>query len=434
MGFFGDRQRSAVAVVVTTDGRRVTRARARPQPRTYPFSTCFARSLPGLTAFLASSLPAPGGRTEERGGTSATEAPATEDRRDPRRVARVFACSGGRGACRTEGTKRMTMTKGEPPTGGPADRARPAQPRARRRVGGGGRGRAGAQGHAPRRRGRASGRGSAPTRSWRRSSARAPTSCSATRAASSSRSTTSSATTPRSGTSSSATSRAAATPPTATPAPAAGSACAWAPAAPGATNLVTGDRHRAAGLGPDGRDHRQRARRADRQGRVPGDRHHRHHAADDQAQLPGPERRRHPARRRRGVPPRPLRPARVPSTSTSPRTPCSRRRAPSTPPSTTSSPACPASAPPSTATPSSSSSPPGRSPRRKRPLILAGHGVLIADGWRRAPGVRGEDAASRSPGRCWASARSTSAIRWPTATWACTAGSTSTARSSRPTC
>ena len=123
------------------------------------------------------------------------------------------------------------------------------------------------------------------------------------------------------------------------------------------------DRHGAAGLGPDGRDHRQRARRADRQGRVPGDRHHRHHAADDQAQLPGPERRRHPARRRRGVPPRPLRPARAPSTSTSPRTPCSRRRAPSTPPSTTSSPACPASARPSTATPSSSSWRPGRSPR-----------------------------------------------------------------------
>src|SRR4051794_39812936 len=66
-------------------------------PRTYPLSIFFARSLPALRAFLASSLPAPGGRTEERGGTSATEAPATEDRRDPRRVARVFACSGGRG-------------------------------------------------------------------------------------------------------------------------------------------------------------------------------------------------------------------------------------------------------------------------------------------------------------------------------------------------
>src|SRR6267378_43486 len=38
---------------------------------TYRFSVFFARSLPVLTAFLASSLPAPGGRTEERGGTGA---------------------------------------------------------------------------------------------------------------------------------------------------------------------------------------------------------------------------------------------------------------------------------------------------------------------------------------------------------------------------
>src|SRR5215217_2001354 len=66
-------------------------------PRTYRSSIFFARFVAGLRAFLASSLPAPGGRTEERGGTSATEAPATEDRRDPRRVARVFACSGPRG-------------------------------------------------------------------------------------------------------------------------------------------------------------------------------------------------------------------------------------------------------------------------------------------------------------------------------------------------
>ena len=41
---------------------------------------------------------------------------------------------------------------------------------------------------------------------------------------------------------------------------------------------------------------------------------------------------------------------------------------------------------------------------------------------------------SRSPGRCSASARSTRPTRSPTATWACTAGSTSTARSSPPTC
>ena len=61
------------------------------------------------------------------------------------------------------------------------------------------------------------------------------------------------------------------------------------------------------------------------------------------------ERRRHPARRRRGLLHRRAPAARARSTSTSPRTPCSRRRAPSTPPSTTSSPACRASAPTSTA-------------------------------------------------------------------------------------
>ena len=41
----------------------------------------------------------------------------------------------------------------------------------------------------------------------------------------------------------------------------------------------------------------------------------------------------------------------------------------------------------------------------KRPLILAGHGVLIAEAVGGAAGLRREDAASRWPGRCWASAR-----------------------------
>ena len=53
---------------------------------------------------------------------------------------------------------------------------------------------------------------------------------------------------------------------------------------------------------------------------------------------------------------------------------------------------------------------------------------------RRAPGVRGED---EHPGRLDAAGHRRdrrARIRWPTATWACTAGSTSTARSSRPTC
>ncbi len=79
---------------------------------------------------------------------------------------------------------------------------------------------------------------------------------------------------------------------------------------PGATNLVTGIGTALLDSVPDGRDHRQCAGRADRQGCVPGDRHQRHHAADDQAQLPGPRRRRAAARRGRGVPHRPQRAAR----------------------------------------------------------------------------------------------------------------------------
>ena len=100
---------------------------------------------------------------------------------------------------------------------------------------------------------------------------------------------------------------------------------------PGATNLVTGigtalldsvPMVAITGNVPGG---------ADRQGRLPGDRHQRHHPADDQAQLPGPRRGRPAARRRRGVPHRPDRPARARSTSTSPRTPSSRRRGPQHP-------------------------------------------------------------------------------------------------------
>ena len=121
--------------------------------------------------------------------------------------------------------------------------------------------------------------------------------------------------------------------------------------------------------------------RPDRQGRVPGDRHQRHHAADDQAQLPGPRRRRAAAGRRRGVPHRaqPADPAR--STSTSPRTPSSRRPGPSTRPTTRWSPGCRGSGPTSTATAASSRRRPRRSPNAKRPVILAGHGVLHAEAW-----------------------------------------------------
>ena len=77
---------------------------------------------------------------------------------------------------------------------------------------------------------------------------------------------------------------------------------------------------------------------------------------------------------------------------------------------------------------------PRRSPPPKRPVILAGHGVLHAEAWDDLRRVRREDPASRSPGRCSGSARSTRPIRSPTATWGCTAGSTSTGRSRGPTC
>ena len=58
---------------------------------------------------------------------------------------------------------------------------------------------------------------------------------------------------------------------------------------------------------------------------------------------------------------------------------------------------CPASGRTSTAIRASSGSPPPRSTRAKRPVILAGHGVLLAEAVGRAPRVRREDAASRSP-------------------------------------
>ena len=155
---------------------------------------------------------------------------------------------------------------------------------------------------------------------------------------------------------------------------------------PGATNLVTGSRHGAARQRPDGRHHGQRARRADRQGRLPGDRHHRHHAADDQAQLPGPQRGRPPARLRRGVPHRADRPAGArPRRHHQGRADGrdARRRIPT--PST-----CPASSPPSTATRGSCALAAEAIERAQRPVILAGHGVLLVGRRRRAARVRRE--------------------------------------------
>ena len=124
---------------------------------------------------------------------------------------------------------------------------------------------------------------------------------------------------------------------------------------PAATNLVTGIATAQLDSDPDGRDHRQRPRRPPRQGRLPGDRHHRHHPADDEAQLPRPRRQRPPPRPRRGLLHRPDRAARARSTSTSRRTPSSRRRTRRTRPTRRSRPACRASARPSAAIPASSS-------------------------------------------------------------------------------
>ena len=70
----------------------------------------------------------------------------------------------------------------------------------------------------------------------------------------------------------------------------------------------------------------------------------------------------------------------------------------------------------------------------QRPVILAGHGVLHAEAWDELRRLRGEDP---HPGRLDAARdrrHRRDASRWRTATWACTAGSTSTGPSRAPTC
>ena len=142
-----------------------------------------------------------------------------------------------------------------------------------------------------------------------------------------------------------------------------------------------------------------------------------------------------PARLRRGVPHRPDRPARARSTSTSPRTPSSRRRAPSTRPRPRSSPACPASGPNLDGHP--------RQLKLAAAEIAAGQAAGHPGRPRRPASPRRWDelrALRREgpdPGRPHAARDRRDrrdASRSPTATWACTAGSTSTGRSSRPTC
>ena len=141
-----------------------------------------------------------------------------------------------------------------------------------------------------------------------------------------------------------------------------------------------------------------------------------------------------PARRRRGVPHRPHRPARARSTSTSPRTPSSRRRRAEHPTEDEVVAGLPGFRPNMDGHPRQLKL--GR--RRDRRGQAAGHPRRPRRPPRRGLGRAASPSPrrprSRSPGRCSGSARSTRRTRWPTATWACTAGSTSTGRSSRPTC
>ena len=150
---------------------------------------------------------------------------------------------------------------------------------------------------------------------------------------------------------------------------------------PGATNLVTGIGTAMLDSVPMVAITGNVPVRADRQGRLPGDRHQRHHAADDQAQLPGARRRRAAAGRRRGVPHRPDRsPGSGPHRHHQGRAPAGdARRAPDRGGDRRR--ASRASARTSTATAASSRPRRPRSPHAKRPVILAGHGVLHAEAW-----------------------------------------------------
>ena len=69
----------------------------------------------------------------------------------------------------------------------------------------------------------------------------------------------------------------------------------------------------------------------------------------------------------------------------------------------------------------------------KRPLILAGHGVLIAEAWDELKAFA-EKAQIPVAWTLLGSVPWTRTIPWPTATWACTVGSTSTGPSRLRTC
>ena len=150
---------------------------------------------------------------------------------------------------------------------------------------------------------------------------------------------------------------------------------------PGATNLVTGIGTAQLDSVPIVAITGNVPGRPDRQGRLPGDRHQRHHAADDQAQLPRPRRGRPAARHRRGLPHRPDRPPRSRSTSTSRRTRSSRRRTAQHPTDEEVIAGLPGFRPNLDGHPRQLKLAAPRSPRAKRPVILAGHGVLHAEAW-----------------------------------------------------
>ena len=138
-----------------------------------------------------------------------------------------------------------------------------------------------------------------------------------------------------------------------------------------------GHRHRDGddGLVADCLHHRSGRQQADRLRRVPGDRHHRHHAADHQAQLPGHERRRRRAGDPRGVRGRASPAVPVRCSSTSPRTRSRERRgrlgrAPSRTSPRRTTMRCRATATHRDALALINAA--------ERPLILAGHGVMLS--------------------------------------------------------
>ena len=216
--------------------------------------------------------------------------------------------------------------------------------------------------------------------------------CSGIRAGPSSPPTTRCSTT-RSATCSCATSRARPTWPTATRGRRGRVGVAIATSGPGATNMVTGIATAMLDSSPIVCITGQVGRRADRLRRVPGNRHHRHHAAHHQAQLPGDARRGHRRRRcaRRSTSRRSGRPGpgagrhHEGRAAGQVRVRCGRRRAAS----------WPAIGPTTAAARRASPRRVELIPRPKRPVILAGQGVIASR--RDDAGARASPSAAQIP-------------------------------------